>query len=75
MLNETNNCSLQSFLTRKTMYVTVAVTLNIFFFVYVHWRCIANNLKKTNKISTLFPPGKISADAHASYYDKVYELL
>ena len=41
----------------KTLYASVAVTLNIFFFVYVHLRCIANNLKKISKISTL-PPWK-----------------
>jgi len=64
MFTMTNNCSLQSFLTKKTLYATVAVTLNIFFFVYVHMRCIANNLKKINKMSTFPPPGRNSADAH-----------
>jgi len=50
---------------KETLHATVAVTLNIFFFVYVHLCCIANNLKKISKMSTLPPlPGKISADAH-----------
>jgi len=48
----------------KTLYVTVAVTLDIFLFVYVHSRCIANKPKKTSNMSTLPSPGKISADAH-----------
>jgi len=39
MLTETNIFSLQTFLTRKTLYATVAVTLDIFFFAYVHLRC------------------------------------
>jgi len=30
----------------ETLYATVAVTLDIFFFVYVNLRCIANNQKK-----------------------------
>jgi len=52
MLTKTNICSVQSFLTRKTLYATVAVTLDIFFFVYVNLRCIANNQKKMSKMST-----------------------
>ena len=55
MLTKTNICSLKSFLTRKSLYANVTVTLNIFFFVYVHLRCIANNLKKISKMSS-FPP-------------------
>jgi len=38
---------------KKTLYETVAVTLNIFVFVYVHLFRIANNLKKISKMSTL----------------------
>ena len=38
---------------RKTLYATVAVTLDIFFFVYVHLRCIPNSLKKISKMATL----------------------
>jgi len=48
----------------KTLHATVAVTLDIFFFVYVDLRCIANKQKKISKMSTFPPPGKISADAH-----------
>jgi len=68
MLTKKNTCSQQSFLTRKTLYATVTVTLNILFFVYVHLHCIVNNLKKISKMSPLPPPGKISADAHAHHY-------
>jgi len=49
---------------REALYATVAVTLDIFFFVYVNLRCIVNYQKKISKMSTLPPPGKISADAH-----------
>jgi len=58
MLTKTIICSLSSFRTRKTLYATVAVTFNIFFFAYVHLRCITNNLKKISKMSTLPPPLK-----------------
>jgi len=34
--------------------------------VYVHLRCIAKRLEKLSKMSTLSPPGKISADAHGN---------
>jgi len=71
MLTKTNICSLQRFLTRKTLYATVAVTLDIFFFVYVHLRCIANNLRKISKMSTLPPPGRIFADAHDQNLSKM----
>ena len=47
----------------KTLHATVAVTLDIFFFVYVDLRCIANKQKKISKMSTFPPPGKIFADA------------
>ena len=56
MLTKTNICSV--FLTRKTLHATVAVTLNIFFFVYAHLHCITNNLKKISEMSTLPPPWK-----------------
>jgi len=48
----------------KTL-ATVAVTLHVFVFVYVHFRCFANNLKRTcfannlkrtSKMLTLPPP-------------------
>jgi len=42
--------SVQSFLAGKTLCATVGI-----FFVYVHLRCIPNNLKKINKMSTLPP--------------------
>jgi len=38
------------------MYVTAAVTLDIF--VYVRLRCVANKLKRISKISTSPPPWK-----------------
>ena len=50
----------------KTL-ATVAVTLHVFVFVYVHFRCFANNLKRTcfannlkrtSKMLTLPPPWK-----------------
>jgi len=65
MLTKRKICSVQSFLTRKTLYATVAVTLDIFFLVYVNLRCIAKKQKKISKMSTLPPPEKNSADAHA----------
>jgi len=55
MLTKTNICLVLSFLTRKALYATVAVTLDIFFFVYVNLRCIVNNQKKISKMSTLPP--------------------
>jgi len=58
MLTKRKICSVQSFLTRKTLYATVAVTLAVFFFVYVNLRCIAKNQKKISKMSTLPPPLK-----------------
>jgi len=51
-----------NFLIGQTLYVNVAVTLDIF--VYIHLRCIANKLKKMSKILTLSPSGKMFADAH-----------
>ena len=70
MLTKRKICSVQSFLTRKTLYETVAVTLAVFFFVYVNLRCIAKNQKKISKMSTLPPPPeKNSADAHACSQD------
>jgi len=33
-------------------------------FVYVHLRCIVNNLIMISRNPTLNPPGKIYADAH-----------
>jgi len=57
---------------RNIIFVTVAVTLGIFYsvkrvkhFVNVHLHCIVSNLKRLSKMSTLPPPGKISAGAHA----------
>jgi len=41
-------------------------------FVHVHLHCIVSNLKRISKISTLPPPGKISADAHAPSYQIVF---
>ena len=67
---------MQSFLIGKTLYVTVAVTLDILLFVYVHSRCIANKLKKISKMSTLPPPGKVSADAYVGFYIGLsYQLI
>ena len=44
--------------------------------VYVHLHCIVNKLKKIglSKMSTLLPPGKISADAHVQIvnFDELY---
>ena len=39
--------------------------------MYVHLRCIANQLKRISKMPTLPPPGKISADAHAPFSQAV----
>jgi len=58
MLTKTNICSLQSFLARKTLNAIVDVTMGIFFFVYVHLRCIANNLKKDKQNVDFAPPWK-----------------
>jgi len=35
-------------------------------FVSIHLHCIIRNLKRIGKMSTLPPPGKISADAHGA---------
>jgi len=70
MLTKTNICSLQSFRTMKTLHATVAVTLNIFFFVYVHLRCIANNLKKIRKMSTL--PSGVRKNFHGGFHSVAY---
>ena len=40
---------------KKALYATVAVTLNILFFVYVSSRCIVNNHKKISKMLALLP--------------------
>ena len=37
-------------------------------FVNVHLHCIVGNMKRISKMSTLFLPGKISADAHSQDY-------
>jgi len=46
----------------KTLYATVVETLDIFFFVYVHLRCIKPEKNKQNV--DFAPPGKFSADPH-----------
>ena len=67
---------MQNVLIWKTLYVTVAVTLDILLYVYVHSRCIANKLKKISKMSTLPPPGKVSADAYVGFYIGLsYQLI
>jgi len=69
MLTKTNICIVQIFLEGKPCrnigYFLCGVE-RVKRFVYVHLRCIVNNLKRISKTLTLPTLGKISADAHVT---------